>query len=916
MLSASATAIQLLNGNQARPDEPTLSVTTDNKTVAQIIPPKNKGELIGLYCELKVLHKVGESKEHDALARDFDTALKGDISAEAALAYLNHILKLLPHYKKAKDPNTLKIISKIYLCIGGIQTATGNFLSGIAANSKVIEIGFHAERLQKIPLEMSKQVLLAFMQRSVAYASLAKANNKHFNKATLNALALKDLTIHLGIKKLQVQLVNNFSIYVGLYGLPEQLLNPSQLQICMSLYAGQMHFTAGNHDEALSCFDDILAPAPAHDMGTFLAHCFRAACYYHRGDKAKYNSDSKEAERISKAITMQLSKDQKQYVLEVLVDLKKLNKLTIKSLDEYLLADDAKALILSSKPAKKGSRRKSAAMQKMPVDTKATEDDDSDDEKHAPLSQASQECTHIVYSGKTQLRLNIAPSASASDQKFAAINFRAPRIKPIEIPEAKEIEAKQLMRQGLILEACQVYQQFPRSRKALLGASICMQKLGDPDAAYEGFLLLPKGKDGWPSDTEARFELMLFFYHNKQFDLQQKIIDTFKDSKSDAHQKAYRRSLSWQALGEMAQGEYKAAGSTLKDLPHTKPSVASIAANLKIKQGQYGAAEKIINQFPKRPDEYPVDERMRQVVYDLHMAQNQYDEAIAVLNTFEKASDGYPKKLTLRQNLAYAYFKQGKYDIAIKIYSGFPSSGETNGFPQDYHVRLRLAEAYTAAEQRDIAANIFCTFPEKDGRPANTLVATSYVDFMRTPSTDASQSTTNASTGQKLPQPLAQRDTTVDAKHSPVTTLITTTGYGLFNPSLQAKAVEAYATGLPFALRGEFKEAIPHYENAAQLGYRNALNDLGVMKLVGEGCDIDIERAKELLTHAAQQGDSKAKYNLAHLLCYYEDNPNAALDLLEQVLSETDASSQLHTDAQRYIDGNELRSPIKALSTP
>ena len=84
---------------------------------------------------------------------------------------------------------------------------------------------------------------------------------------------------------------------------------------------------------------------------------------------------------------------------------------------------------------------------------------------------------------------------------------------------------------------------------------------------------------------------------------------------------------------------------------------------------------------------------------------------------------------------------------------------------------------------------------------------------------------------------------------------------------------------------------------AAELGSIEAIANLGVLHLKGDGVEKDVEKAKEYLHMAAQSGDTVSAYNLGKLI--YDDieenyECSDAMEMFSEVYRESDFGRFMH----------------------
>ena len=66
-------------------------------------------------------------------------------------------------------------------------------------------------------------------------------------------------------------------------------------------------------------------------------------------------------------------------------------------------------------------------------------------------------------------------------------------------------------------------------------------------------------------------------------------------------------------------------------------------------------------------------------------------------------------------------------------------------------------------------------------------------------------------------------------------------------------------------VKQDYKQAAHWYNKAAEAGFTEAQNNLGVLYVMGNGVKKDPKRAKQLFSNAASQGNANAERNLSML---------------------------------------------------
>ena len=89
---------------------------------------------------------------------------------------------------------------------------------------------------------------------------------------------------------------------------------------------------------------------------------------------------------------------------------------------------------------------------------------------------------------------------------------------------------------------------------------------------------------------------------------------------------------------------------------------------------------------------------------------------------------------------------------------------------------------------------------------------------------------------------------------------------------------------------------------AAERGYANAQNQLGVIYKKGEGVPQDMKKAFDLYMQAAVQGLAAGQYNIGN--AYYNGN-GVDKDIDESFIWYKKSAEQGHTNAQYYL-GNSV----------
>ena len=92
-------------------------------------------------------------------------------------------------------------------------------------------------------------------------------------------------------------------------------------------------------------------------------------------------------------------------------------------------------------------------------------------------------------------------------------------------------------------------------------------------------------------------------------------------------------------------------------------------------------------------------------------------------------------------------------------------------------------------------------------------------------------------------------------------------------------------------------KATAYMQKAAELGSIEAIANLGLQHLNGDGVEKDLEKATEYLRMAAEGGDTASAYNLGQLI-YNDTEENydcsAAVDMFNEVYRESDISRFMH----------------------
>ncbi|OAD19594.1 Sel1 domain protein repeat-containing protein [Candidatus Thiomargarita nelsonii] len=117
----------------------------------------------------------------------------------------------------------------------------------------------------------------------------------------------------------------------------------------------------------------------------------------------------------------------------------------------------------------------------------------------------------------------------------------------------------------------------------------------------------------------------------------------------------------------------------------------------------------------------------------------------------------------------------------------------------------------------------------------------------------------------------------------------------LFSTAVIADAEYNFLRGFAASKQGDYATAFDRYHQAAEQGYANAQNNLGVMYEKGEGVTQNDQEAVKWYRKAALQGIATSQYNLALM---YEKGKGVTQNKQEAVKWYRKAAKQGHAKAQ------------------